>query len=64
MTFGRVSNDLYRYATRQITPVGISKRLTCTCCGKHRSLGQFPTDSKICISCKPQAPGWRRGGVE
>lgn len=63
MTFGRVSNDLYRYATRQIAPVGISKRLTCAVCGKHQSQGQFPQNSTTCISCAPQPKGWRRGDL-
>ncbi len=61
-SFGRASNDLYRIATQQITPVGVSKRQSCGQCGRFKSIGQFPVGSCICVVCAPQPKGWRRGG--
>jgi len=62
-SFGRASNDLYRIATRQITPVGISKRLTCERCKKHQSIGQFSVNGTVCKTCEPKPAGWRRGDL-
>lgn len=65
MTFGRLSSDLYRLATQQIAPVGISKRMACAVCKRVQSVGQFPMERPdTCITCKPMPKGWRRGGLQ
>lgn len=64
MSHGRASNDFFRIATQQITPVGISKRVKCTGpCDRTQSLGQFPVGSTVCITCKPQGKNFRRGDL-
>lgn len=63
MTLGRPSNDRYREATHSHNPTGSARRITCAECHEHKSEGQFPLGSNICIRCKPQGPGFRRGGL-
>ncbi|NHZ94586.1 hypothetical protein [Massilia sp. CCM 8734] len=63
MSLGHASNDRYRAATQQIIPVSPSKRMTCSCCKNHKSIGQFPVGQDVCVKCNPQPAGWRRGGI-
>jgi hypothetical protein len=60
-TLGNPRTDLYRIATQQITPVAAPRRLTCSVCRDHKSIGQFPRGSDVCITCKPQGANFRRG---
>lgn len=64
MTYGRVSNDLYRLATQQIVPAPVTKRQKCTSCARTKSIGQFALRSDVCITCRPAGPGFRRGGID
>lgn len=54
MSLGNSSNDRYRAATQQITPVGISKRMTCSVCRNHQSIGQFEVGDDVCKTCAPK----------
>lgn len=61
MTYGRVSNDLYRLATQQIEPAPVTKRQKCASCARTQSIGQYALDSDVCITCRPQGKNFRRG---
>lgn len=55
--------DYYRDATKQIIPAAPIRRMTCTQCRKHQSIGQFEVGEDICVKCIPKPAGWRRGGL-
>lgn len=63
MTLGGPSNDIYRSAAQQITPIAAPRRLTCSVCRDHKSIGQFPRGSDVCVRCEPQGPDFRRGDL-
>lgn len=63
MTISVRNIDHYRDATKQIVPAAPARRLTCTVCRRHQSLGQFEVGEDICATCKPKPKGWRRGGL-
>lgn len=63
MTLGRIENDRYREVTKSMGPLGAPKKQVCTVCRRNKSLGQYPIGSEICITCKPQPKGWRRGDI-
>lgn len=62
-THGNSRNDGYRARPQSIAPAPVSKRQSCTKCGKHKSCGQFPINSSVCISCAPQGKSFRRGDL-
>lgn len=63
MSLGSRKNDTYRERTQQIIPAKVSARQTCTDCGNHKSIGQFPVGSTVCVRCKPQGKNFRRGDL-
>jgi len=44
-------------------PDPVTKRQACTSCQRRFSIGQFPVNCGICVTCKPMPAGWRRGGI-
>lgn len=44
-------------------PDPVTKRQACTSCRRRQSIGQYAIGETVCVRCKPQPAGWRRGGV-